>query len=156
MAPTSAAETRTRWAAFVRAQLEQRSLTQVEFARLIDRPTNADKTVVNRWLGEKALPTAEIAVRVARVLDLPATQVLREAGQADVADYIEDVAGSTGTGATALEPLLAQIRQITDGLTGEQRAVLEKELLDQVGNLYLLAEKKAEMLREGEAGRGAS
>lgn len=155
MAPSSADETRARWAAYVRAQLEQRDLTQTDLARLIDRPTTADKSVISRWLSGKALPTAENAVRFARVLELPATQVLREAGQEDVAAYIDDVAGATGTSATALEPLIARVRQITDGLDEGRRAALTQELLDQIGNLYLLTEKKAEMLREGDAGRGA-
>lgn len=160
MAAQTADETRARWAAFLRPQLDQRSLTQSDLVRLIDRPTTVDKSVVSRWLSGKLLPTAESAIRVARVLDLPATQVLREAGQEDVANYIQDVAGSTGTSASALEPVIARVQQITEGLSDEQRAILVEELLGQIGNFYLLAEKKAELLREadskGDAGRGAS
>lgn len=103
-----------------------------------------------------AEPTVDDVLRAARDEGASAPVLLREAGHDDLADYIEDVAGSTGTSASALEPPIARVRQITDGLTDGQRAILAGELLDQIGDLYLLAEKKAEMLREGDAGRGAS
>lgn len=161
-APTPKAQPnpqRERWSTFFSAALQRSGMSAAEFVRSADHPS-VTPAIVSMWQKGKSGVSAGLAIRTARVFGLPATQVLREAGQDGVADYIEDVADATGTSASALEPLISQVRKITGGLTPEQRATLERELLDQIGNLYLLAEKKAEMLRgadgRGDAGRGAS
>lgn len=156
-APTPKAQPnpqRERWSKFFSAALQRSGMSAAEFVRRADHPS-ITPGLVSQWQNAKSGIAAELAIRTARVFDLPATQVLREASLDGVAAYIEDVAGATGTSAAALEPLIARVRQITDGLNEEQRAALTQELLDQIGNLYLLTEKKAEMLREGDAGRGA-
>lgn len=146
---------RERWAAFFSATLQRSGMSAAEFVRQANHP-GITPSLVSQWQGARSGIAAELAFRVARVFDLPATQVLREAGLDVAADYIEDVAGSAGSGAAALEPVIARVRQITDGLTPEQRAALTQEFLDQIGNLFLLTEKKAEILREDDAGPGAS
>lgn len=155
-----AAKRRERWRAWFDKEMTARSLTNAAMVALLDRP-GLTKDMVSRWRSGESGASVEAVIRVARVFDLPATRVLREAGHDDVADYIEDVAGSKGTEASALEPLVSRVRQITGGLSEEQRATLAQELIDQIGNLYLVVEKKAEMLRatddeEDDADRGAS
>jgi transcriptional regulator with XRE-family HTH domain len=161
-APTPKAQPnpqRERWSKFFSSALQKSGMSAAEFVRRADHP-GITPALVSQWQKAKSGISAELAIRTARVLGLPATQVLREGGQGDVAAYIDDVAGATGTSAAALEPLIARVRQITSGLTDEQRAALTQELLDQIGNLYLLTEKKADMLRspgdKGDADRGAS
>jgi transcriptional regulator with XRE-family HTH domain len=152
-------QARARWSAFLRAQLDERNLTQADLARLVDRPTTVDKSVVNRWLGQKLLPTVESAIRVAQVLRLPASVVLREAGHEETASYIEAVAGPAADDMAALEPLIARVRTLTEGLTPEQRKNLEDDLLQRAGDLFVLAEAKAAKLRRDagpDSTRGAS
>lgn len=152
-------QARARWSAFLRTQIDERGLTQADLVRLVDRPTTVDKSVVNRWLGQKLLPTAEIAIRIAVILDLPASLVLREAGHEETAAYIESVAGTAADNSAALEPLVARVRETTSGLSEEERRTLAQELLDQIGNSLLLVETKAERLRRAakeERRRGAS
>lgn len=151
-APTPKAQPnpqRERWSKLFSATLQQSGMTAAEFVRRANHPS-ITPAIVSMWQKGKSGASAELAIRTARVFNLPATQFLREAGQNDVADYIEDVAGATGTSATALEPLMARVRRLTEGLTAEQRAALVQEMLDQVDNLYLLAEKKAERMREAD------
>jgi hypothetical protein len=148
MAAQPTTDTRARWAAFIDTQLDQRDLGGSELSRLIDRSPTVDPSVITRWRQAKLLPTAEIAVRVAAVLDLPATLVLREGGHPDTADYIERVTARDGTGPDYLEPLIARVRALTDGLTDEQRRRLEEDLLRDASNWFTLAEVKAQRLRD--------
>jgi transcriptional regulator with XRE-family HTH domain len=154
-----AAKRRERWRAWFDNQMTTRDLTNKTMVDLLDRP-GLTKDMVSRWRSGESGASVEAAIRIARVFDLPATRVLREAGHDDVADYIADVAGSKGTDASAIEPLLTRVRQITSGLTEEQRDALTQELVDQLANLYLVVEKKTEILRasgdQDEADRGAS
>lgn len=153
------ADKRRRWSEFVNAQMRQRGWTPGEFCRRIDRPS-INPSMITHWTKANAGASPEIAVRVAQILDLPASHVLREAGHGELADYIDDVAGNTADDAAALEPLIARVRAITQGLDDTQRTALEKELLDQIGDWYLLAEAKAARLRrateDGDTTRGAS
>lgn len=153
-ATEQAAKRRERWRAWFDNQMATRSLTNKAMVELLDRP-GLTKDMVSRWRSGESGASVEAAIRVARVFDLPATLVLREAGQGDVADYIEDVAGSGGTGAEAIEPLLARVRQITSGLTDAQRSALEQETLRRLADIYLITERQVEMLRQ-EGGAGAS
>lgn len=161
-APTPKAQTtaakRQRWSIFITTQLREHGWTPTQFYRRINLPS-INQSMITHWLNAAAGASPEVAIRVAQVLELPATHVLREAGHEELAGYITEVAGNTADDISALEPMIARVRRLTDGLTPEQRSALERELLDQIGNWYLLAETKAERLRSiqgDERERGAS
>jgi transcriptional regulator with XRE-family HTH domain len=146
------------WAALINQELDKRSIGPAELAKLLDRHTLTPR-VVTAWTEAKAGASPDDAIRVAQALGLPATRVLRHAGHDTLADYIDEVAGADATDSAALEPLIARVRDITRGLTEQQRRTLEEDLLRQVGDWYLLAEAKAAQLRndtDPDSARGAS
>jgi hypothetical protein len=139
------AERRDRWRRWLDDQLTQRGINNAEFTRLLNRPSFT-KDMVTRWRNGQSGASPNAAIRIAQIFELPATHVLHEAGHDDIAAYIEDVAGPAGTDAAALEPLIARVRALTQGLTSEQRTALEHDLLDQAANWFLLTEVKAARL----------
>jgi len=92
-APTPKAQAtaikRQRWSDFINAQLRLHGWTPTEFCRRINRPS-INQSMITHWTTAYSGVSPEAAIRVAQVVSLPASTVLREAGHDEIAAYIDD------------------------------------------------------------------
>lgn len=143
----------TTWADLIESQRLKHEMAPNEFARHLDKgsPTKVSSGVMTKWRDGSLIAGADTVIHVAVRLEIPVTTALRAAKHAGLADYIESVTARAGTGPEYLEPLIARVRAITDGLTDEQRAEVERQMLVNVADAFTLAEVKAQRIRNATA-----
>lgn len=160
--PTGPADIAT-WPELVREGLERMGMTQAELARQLAR-TDADKTVVNRWLkGAVKRPPADVVAATARILEIPPVKAMRVTGHMEIAELLSpDALGSpsssepaAGELAVALEPLIAVVREMTDDLDPEQRARLIQRFVERNQDSLLLLEHEVSQARQRVSDKGA-
>jgi hypothetical protein len=117
-----------------------------EFARFLEHP-QIKGDVVARWRKGVYGASPELVIHFAARCGLPASLALRAARHEGLASYVEGVTGGTSTGAAALEPLVAQVRKVTDGLTETEKEALVEEMLARVGDVTAIIKLKAEEMR---------
>lgn len=142
------------WGDLVKAGLERRQMSQAELVRRLNR-TNADKSIVSKWVSKKGSPpVADVAAHVARILDIPPSIALRAAGHHTLAEAFEEVASGAATGAAALEPQIAQVRELLRDLDPAQREQAIRRYLDRAADSLTLVKVEATQSRQ-EAREGA-
>lgn len=135
------------WAELMENERVKRGMGNNEFARYL---SVGDKTISSsrfaQWLkGEK--PQVDLVIHVAVRLGIPGTLALELAGYGDVAEFIAHVAGRTGPRAAALEPLIAQVGEITKGLPEDDQKALRQDMLDKAADWFVAAEVEVSRLR---------
>ena len=98
-----------------------------------------------------ARPSVDDVLRAAKDADASAPVLLREAGHADVADYIEAITGPGGPRPVDLDAAIAQTRVITDSMTPDELDAYEERLLNQIRDTRRKARDAAS---KGLAGNG--
>jgi transcriptional regulator with XRE-family HTH domain len=136
------------WAELMENQRVKHGMRNNEFARFL---TVGDKKITSsrysRWLAGET-PSPDLVIHVCVRLGLPATLGLALTGQADLANYIIQVAGRKGPRAAALEPLLAQIEEITEDQPEENVRQAKQNLLEAATDWFVAAEAQASAFRK--------
>jgi len=141
----AAPDPRTRFAAWLQRQMDDRGLGNMDLVRLLGHAY--DRSSIAHWKGGRSLPEPLAVLRIARVLHLPGVDVLRIAGHDEYAEELEQAADQG-----LRDPLLADLdalgvpartRRIADdyrsGIEGARRRA-ELELAELKRDLAAQAE----------------
>jgi hypothetical protein len=144
---------RQRWGQWLNAQMEAHALTVSEFVRLLDNPSY-DSAQVAKWRGGNSGASTKAAVRIARVLDLAPSEVLRAAGHDAVADLVEEVSSGAPPAKPVSDSVAARVEELTEGLQPTDAVRLKREAIADVGRIFELLEFRAAKLRHSERNDG--